>query len=118
MDASDLTQQTLQSSAAKALKGLNLAQEYMSYGFTMLRDLGSMDPQFPTVDLRNALNAGPVNGPRLVVADGAAPDHHDHQHAKQVHQVKRYTEKQQPAGGPTGLETSQPFIRPRPHHWP
>ena len=42
--ASDLTQQTLQSSAAKALKGLNLAQEYMSYSFTALRGLGSMDP--------------------------------------------------------------------------
>ncbi len=68
IDASDLTQQTLQSSAAKALKGLNLAQECMSYGFTTLRDLGSMDPQFPTVDLRNALKAGLVNGPRLVVA--------------------------------------------------
>ena len=33
----------------------------MSYGFTTLRDLGSMDPQFPTMDLRNALNAGLVN---------------------------------------------------------
>jgi hypothetical protein len=40
MDASDLTEQTLQSSAAKALKGLNLAQEYMSYSFTALRGLG------------------------------------------------------------------------------
>jgi imidazolonepropionase-like amidohydrolase len=142
MDASNLTQQTLQSSAAKALKGLNLAQEYISYGFTTLRDLGSMDPQLPTVDLRNALNAGLVNGTRLVVAaahvislsgahghvrgfygprwdlpisrvaDGASPDHRVHQHPKQVHQVKRHTEKQQPPGGPIGLETSQPFIRP------
>ena len=40
----------------------------MSYGFTTLRDLGSMDPQFPTVDLRNALKVGLGNGPRLVVA--------------------------------------------------
>lgn len=54
MDASDLAQQTLQSSAAKALKALSLAREYMAYGFTTLRDLGSMDPEFPTVDLRNA----------------------------------------------------------------
>ena len=68
MDASNLAQQTLQSSAAKALKGLSLAREYMSYGFTTLRDLGSMDPDFPTVDLRNALDAGLVEGPRLVVA--------------------------------------------------
>jgi imidazolonepropionase-like amidohydrolase len=68
MDASDLAQQTLASSAAKALKGLSLAQEYLRYGFTTLRDLGTMDPEFPTVDLRNALNAGLVTGPRLVVA--------------------------------------------------
>jgi imidazolonepropionase-like amidohydrolase len=68
MDASDLAQQTLDSAATKALKGLNLAREYMGYGFTTLRDLGSIDPQFPTVDLRDALNAGLVDGPRLVVA--------------------------------------------------
>lgn len=68
MDASDLAAQTLQSSAAKALKGLSLAHEYLSYGFTTLRDLGSMDPEFPTVDLRNAINAGLVQGPRLIVA--------------------------------------------------
>lgn len=68
MDASDLAQQTLESSAAKVLKGLALAREYLGYGFTTLRDLGSMDPEFPTVDLRNALAAGLVEGPRLVVA--------------------------------------------------
>ena len=68
MDASNLAQQTLESSAAKALKGLSLAREYLRYGFTTLRDLGSMDPEFPTVDLRNAINAGLVQGPRLVVA--------------------------------------------------
>ena len=63
MDAANLAQQTLESSAAKALKGLSLAREYMDYGFTTLRDLGSMDPEFPTVDLRNALDAGLVQGP-------------------------------------------------------
>ena len=68
MDASTLAQQTLESSAAKALKGLSLAREYLSYGFTTLRDLGSMDPEFPTVDLRNAIDAGLVHGPRLIVA--------------------------------------------------
>jgi imidazolonepropionase-like amidohydrolase len=68
MDAANLAQQTLQSSAAKALKGLNIAREYMSYGFTTLRDLGSVDPDWPTVDLRNALDAGLVEGPRLFVA--------------------------------------------------
>ncbi len=68
MDASDLAQQTLQSSAAKALKGLSIAREYMRYGFTTLRDMGSADPEFPTVDLRNAINSGLVEGPRLIVA--------------------------------------------------
>jgi imidazolonepropionase-like amidohydrolase len=68
MDASDLAQQTLASSAAKALKGLSLAREYLGYGFTTLRDLGSMDPEFPTVDLRDAIDAGLVQGPRLIVA--------------------------------------------------
>ena len=40
----------------------------MTYGFTTLRDLGSADPDWPTVDLRTALDAGFVDGPRLVVA--------------------------------------------------
>lgn len=68
MDAANIAQQTLESSAAKALKGLSLARQYMSYGFTTLRDLGSVDPEWPTVDLRNALDSGLVEGPRLVVA--------------------------------------------------
>ena len=68
MDAANLAAQTLESSAAKALKGLSIAQQYMSFGFTTLRDLGSVDPEWPTVDLRDALNAGLVEGPRLVVA--------------------------------------------------
>lgn len=68
MDASNLGPQTLESTAAKALKGLSLALEYLDFGFTTLRDLGTMDPEFPTVDLRNAINTGLVVGPRLVVA--------------------------------------------------
>ncbi len=68
MDAANLVQQTLESSASKALKGLGLAREYMNYGFTTLRDLGAADPEWPTVDLRDAINAGFVEGPRLVVA--------------------------------------------------
>jgi len=68
MDASRLVLQTLESSASKALKGLSLAREYMAYGFTTLRDLGSADPEWPSIDLRNAINAGFVEGPRLIVA--------------------------------------------------
>ncbi|KAE8764758.1 metal-dependent hydrolase family protein [Georgenia thermotolerans] len=68
MDAANLAQQTLASTATKVLSGLGLAREYLRYGFTTLRDLGTMDPEFPTVDLRDALAAGVVEGPRLVVA--------------------------------------------------
>lgn len=68
MDAGNLPMQTLESCAAKALRGLSIARDYMRYGFTTLRDLGSADPDFPTVDLRNALAAGIVEGPRLIVA--------------------------------------------------
>ena len=53
MDAANLALQTLQSAAAKALKGLNIARDYMNYGFTTLRDLGSVDPEWPTIDLRS-----------------------------------------------------------------
>ena len=63
MDATNLARQTLESSASKALKGLSLARQYMSYGFTTVRDLGSADPDWPTIDLRNAINAGIVQGP-------------------------------------------------------
>ena len=68
MDAANLALQTLQSSAAKAPKGLSIAHEYMNYGFTSLRDLGSVDPEWPTVDLGNAPDTGLVEGPRLFVA--------------------------------------------------
>jgi imidazolonepropionase-like amidohydrolase len=68
LDAGNLALQTLESSATKALKGLSLAREYMNYGFTTLRDLDSVDPEWPTIDLRNALNTGLVKGPRLFVA--------------------------------------------------
>jgi hypothetical protein len=40
----------------------------MNYGFTSLRDLGSVDPEWPTVDLHNALDIGLFEGPRLFVA--------------------------------------------------
>ena len=67
-DGSALQTQTLASTATKALTGLSLARRYMARGFTTLRDLGTMDPEWPTVDLRNAINDGLVVGPRLLVA--------------------------------------------------
>lgn len=65
---SPLPQQTLQSSARKALTGLSLANTYLEMGFTTIRDMGAADPDWPVVDIRNAINAGEVSGPRLFVA--------------------------------------------------
>jgi imidazolonepropionase-like amidohydrolase len=68
VDGLALRQQTLQCAPAKALTGLHLAQQYMRYGFTTLRDMGTLDPEWPTVNLRDAIDAGLVHGPRLLVA--------------------------------------------------
>lgn len=68
VDGLNLAQQTLQSSPAKALVGLHHAQQYMRYGFTTLRDMGTLDPEWPTIELRNAIDTGLVHGPRLIVA--------------------------------------------------
>lgn len=65
---SPLPQQTLQSSARKALTGLSLANTYLAMGFTTIRDLGAADPDWPVVDVRDAINAGEVFGPRIFVA--------------------------------------------------
>lgn len=58
MDAANLARQTLVSSAAKALKGLNIAREYMRYGFTTLRNMGCVDDaDYPQVarDFKQAI---------------------------------------------------------------
>jgi imidazolonepropionase-like amidohydrolase len=68
LDGLHLREQILQCSANKALTGLNLAQQYMRRGFTTLRDLGTFDPEWPTINLRDAINMGVVSGPRLLVA--------------------------------------------------
>ena len=41
-----------------ALKGLIIARDYTNYGLTSSRDLGCMDREWSTIDLRNALNRG------------------------------------------------------------
>ena len=64
----NLARQTLQCSPAKALAGLYYAQQYMRYGFTTLRDMGTLDPEWPTVNLRDAIDSGMARGPRLIVA--------------------------------------------------
>ena len=56
------------SSAAKALAGLRHAQVMLKSGFTTLRDPGDEDRYFCLVDIRNAINRGDFDGPRLFVA--------------------------------------------------
>jgi imidazolonepropionase-like amidohydrolase len=68
LDGLNLRQQILQCSATKALGGLHLAQQYMRYGFTTLRDMGTLDPDWPTINLRDAIDNGLIHGPRLIVA--------------------------------------------------
>lgn len=40
----------------------------MRFGFTTMRDMGTFDPEWPGLDLRNAIDAGLLVGPRLIVA--------------------------------------------------
>lgn len=67
-DNAQAAAQTLQSTASKALLGLYRAQGYLRRGFTTVRDLATMDPEWPTVDLRDAIAAGQVVGPRVIPA--------------------------------------------------
>ncbi|MBO0866142.1 MAG: amidohydrolase family protein [Mycobacterium sp.] len=56
------------SSTAKALKSLPVLRALLMNGFTTIRDLGSGDVDYPTIDLRDAVAAGIVVGPRMLVA--------------------------------------------------
>jgi imidazolonepropionase-like amidohydrolase len=58
----------LDSSTAKTLKALPVLRALLMNGFTTVRDLGCGDVDYPTIDLRNAVAAGIVEGPRMVVA--------------------------------------------------
>ena len=58
----------LESSTAKTLKALPRLRALLMNGFTTVRDLGCGDVDYPTIDLRNAVAAGIVEGPRMVVA--------------------------------------------------
>ncbi len=60
--------QALDSSTAKTLKALPVLRALLMGGFTTVRDLGCGDVDYPTVDLRNAVTAGLVIGPRMLVA--------------------------------------------------
>lgn len=56
------------SSVAKALRALPVLRALLMNGFTTIRDLACADLDHPTVDLRDAVAAGLVDGPRMVVA--------------------------------------------------
>ncbi|KAA8964525.1 amidohydrolase family protein [Mycobacterium sp.] len=56
------------SSTAKALKALPVLRALLRNGFTTIRDLGCGDVDYPTVDLRDAVAAGIIEGPRMLVA--------------------------------------------------
>jgi imidazolonepropionase-like amidohydrolase len=58
----------LDSSTMKTLKALPVLRALLDNGFTTVRDLGCGDIDYPTIDLRNAVAAGLVVGPRLLVA--------------------------------------------------
>jgi imidazolonepropionase-like amidohydrolase len=56
------------SSVAKALKSLPVLRALLMNGFTTIRDLACGDADYPTIDLRDAVAADIVDGPRMLVA--------------------------------------------------
>jgi imidazolonepropionase-like amidohydrolase len=56
------------SSVAKVLKSLPVLRALLMNGFTTVRDLACGDPDYPTIDMRDAVAAGSIEGPRMVVA--------------------------------------------------
>ena len=103
MDGLAIYTQTLASTATKALTGLSLAQAYLARGFTTLRDLGSMDPAWPTVDLRNAIDAGTVPGPRLVVAGHLIGSTGSHADIGGMYPPRWHLPVAEPADGPAQI---------------
>lgn len=59
----------MQFPAERALYGAKYAKATLDAGFTTVRDLGSSD--YVALGLRNAINAGAIDGPRMLVANYA-----------------------------------------------
>jgi tryptophan 2-monooxygenase len=57
-----------QSSPAQTLRALPVLKALLDNGFTTIRDLGCGCVDAPTIDLRNAIAAGLIPGPRMLVA--------------------------------------------------
>ena len=56
------------SSAAKALHGMKVVQEFLFNGWTTLRIAGDADVAFAPLDIRDAIDKGLYRGPRIVGA--------------------------------------------------
>jgi imidazolonepropionase-like amidohydrolase len=56
------------SSVATALKSLPVLRALLMNGFTTVRDLACGDLDYPTIDLRDAVAAGIIDGPRMLVS--------------------------------------------------
>ncbi|HLI44964.1 MAG TPA: amidohydrolase family protein [Acidimicrobiales bacterium] len=105
MDAAHLSTQLLDSTATKALVGMRLANDYLDHGFTTLRDLGSADPEWPTIDLRNAIAAGTVTGPRLVVAAHLIGSTGSHADVSSLYPPRWHLPIADPADGPDAIRS-------------
>ncbi|MFE2768198.1 amidohydrolase family protein [Streptomyces albidoflavus] len=64
----DLTRSLLSSSAAAALRAVPVLRTLLDHGFTTIRDLTCADVAYTTLDLRDAVAAGLIEGPRMLVA--------------------------------------------------
>ena len=70
--AEDYDKQVLkQSTAYRTILATRNARQALEYGFTGLRDLETEGAGYADVDLRNAINAGVIPGPRMQVATRA-----------------------------------------------
>lgn len=64
----DLVSTLVLSPAGNVLRSLPIVRTMLRNGFTTVRDLMSTDPFFGVIDLRDAIAAGIVPGPRMLVA--------------------------------------------------
>lgn len=68
LDPIALTSVVSDSISTKALKAAVRLREMLAKGFTTVRDVGCIDAEFITVDLKRAQASGLIVGPRMVVA--------------------------------------------------
>lgn len=80
-----LTTTMTQSSATEALVSLRRAQLMLRNGFTTIRIVGEIDAQFSSIDVRNAINRGDFDGPRMLVAQHAFSETGGHSDLSDVH---------------------------------